>query len=286
MKKSLGRGLETLIPVDFDSAILAEEGERIQMLNVSEVIPNPDQPRKYLDPESLQELASSIKKYGILQPLIVSPAPSSNNYIIVAGERRWRASQIAGNTKVPAIIRAREALEQLEVALIENVQRVDLTPLEQALSIEKLHQQFNMSYQTIAERLGKAQSTIHNISRLLNLPGPAKTALAEGKITEGHARAILALKGNEQNQSELLELIIKRAWTVRQAEQYVGSKKRGSTINKAINATSVETSATKNLGKILNTKITLKRVAKGGRLEIHYKNDEELDKLLRRLNTI
>jgi len=284
MNKGLGKGFDVLIPADFDETILTDVNDRVQKLLISDIQPNPDQPRRIFDVQALNELAVSIKRYGILQPLIVSP--QDNTYVLVAGERRWRAAQLAGLEYIPAIVRKREELEQLEIALIENVQRVDLAPLEQAVSIEKLHQQFNFSYQAIADRLGKAHSTIHNIVRLLNLPPNARKSLQEGEISEGHARAILALKSSAEKQAELLKLIIKNSWTVRQAEQFVTSVKQGTEVTRATKATVAETSATKTLGIKLKTKVSLKRTAKGGRLEIHYKSDDELEGLMDRLNKI
>lgn len=282
LSKGLGKGFDVLIPANFDENILIGDGERVQKLSIKAIQPNPDQPRKTFDKDTLQELAGSIKQYGILQPLIVSPA--GEGYVIVAGERRWRAAQIAGLTEVPAIVRKREELEQLEVALIENVQRVDLSPLEQAVSIERLHQQFNVSYQAIADRLSKALPTIHNIVRLLQLPEEARDALQKTEISEGHGRAILSLKGNEPAQQELLQLILKHHWSVRQAEQFASSAKQGSVAKKAAKATVSETPETKQLGSILKTKVTVKRLAKGGRLEIHYKDDQEFAELVARLN--
>jgi ParB family transcriptional regulator, chromosome partitioning protein len=284
MSKGLGKGFDVLIPKDFDEAILLDSQDRVQKLFVSNVHPNPDQPRKSFDKQSLEELAVSIKRYGILQPLIVSPA--DDGYVIVAGERRWRAAQIAGLEQVPAIVRKREELEQLEIALIENVQRVDLSPLEQAVSIERLHQQFNFSYQSIADRLGKGHSTVHNIVRLLQLPVEAREALQNSNISEGHARAILALKGDDDKQTELLQLIIKNHWSVRQAEQFVTSVKQGAESVKAKSATIAETPETKQLGKSLGVKVTVKRMANGGRLEIHYKSDDELSNLLNRFGNL
>jgi ParB family transcriptional regulator, chromosome partitioning protein len=282
--KGLGKGFDVLIPTDFDQAILTDVNDRVQNLFITDIQPNVDQPRKSFDTQALEELAVSIERHGIIQPLIVSPKGGS--YVLVAGERRWRAAKIAGLKDVPAIVRKREELEQLEVALIENVQRVDLSPLEQAVSIEKLHQQFNLNYQAIAERLGKAHSTIHNIVRLLHLPSDAREALQAGKITEGHARAILALKDSSEKQAELLSYIIKNNWTVRQAEQFVTSVKKGAEVKKATNATRAETPETKTLGKRLHTKVTVKRTAKGGRLEIHYKSDEELTELFDKFNRL
>lgn len=285
MSKGLGKGLDVLIPTDFDNSILTDVNDRVQKLFVKDIQPNPDQPRRTFDEAALRELAESIKQYGILQPLIVSP--KDDTYILVAGERRWRAAQLAGLNDVPAIVRKREELEQLEIALIENVQRVDLSPLEQAVSIEKLHQQFTMSYQDISKRLGKATSTVNNIVRLLQLPPQARDALQNHEITEGHARAILALKGQPEQQAELLRLITKHGWNVRQAEQFVTSIKKGAETTKgAVKATNAETPETKRLGKRLKTKVTVKRMAKGGRLEIYYKSDGELAGLLEKFEKL
>jgi len=283
MSKGLGKGFDVLIPTDFDNTILTDVNERVQKLLISDILANPEQPRRSFDAEALEGLAASIKQYGILQPLIVSP--KQDKYILVAGERRWRAAQIAGLKEVPAIVRAREELEQLEVALIENVQREDLSPLEQAKSIERLHQQFNSSYQQIADRLGKALPTVHNIVRLLQLPEDARKALQENKITEGHARSVLSLKDFPSKQRELLSLIIKNHWSVRQAEQFVTSIKKGTQSTKvAVRAAVNETPETKQLSKVLNTKVTVKRTAKGGRLEIHYKTDEEFKTLIENIS--
>lgn len=279
-KKGLGRGFDSLIPTEFDKAILLDNNERIQKLLIRDVIPNPEQPRRTFDEQSLDELAESIKRHGVLQPVIVSP--EGKTYVLVAGERRWRAAERAGLEDIPAIVRQRKELERLEIALIENVQRVDLSPLEQAVSIERLSQQFNIEYQEIAKRLGKAQSTVINIVRLLKLPLEAREALNNRQITEGHARAILALK-DPAKQAELLNLILKNKWTVRQAEQFVVSVKKGSETKHARKATIVETPDTKKLGKRLKTKVTVHRTARGGKLEIHYKNDDDLSSLIEKL---
>src|SRR3989344_5480287 len=277
----LGRGFDSLIPQNFDTAILTES-ERIQNLLTKDIEPNPDQPRKHFDQEALNELAESIREHGVLQPIIVSP--KGKGYEIIAGERRWRASQIAGIKTIPSVIREKAVLQRLEIALIENVQRVDLSPLEQALSIESLHEQFNLSYQQIAQKLGKAAPTVNNIVRLLQLPDAARAALQSGHITEGHARAILALKGRPELQKRLLELIQGQAWSVRQAEQFVTAHKEGLKTMTAVRQRSVkETAETKKLGKKLGAKVTIHHTAKGGRLEVHFKNDEQLYSLYKKL---
>src|SRR5258708_6521756 len=212
----LGRGFDTLIPQNFDTSILVNEDERIQKIAIEKIVPRIGQPRQTFDETALQELADSIRAHGVLQPLVVTII-TPDQYQIVAGERRWRASKIAGLKTLPVIVRTLKELEQLEIALIENVQRVDLSPIEQAVSIERLHQQFSMPYDTIAKRLGKAPSTLANIVRLLQLPDAARSSLVAGKITEGHARAILAIKDWPDKQSALLQNIEKQGWYVRQA---------------------------------------------------------------------
>jgi len=281
-QRGLGTSFSTLIPQNFDTTILVEDGERIQKLAVEVLQPNPAQPRQHFDEEALQELAQSITQYGIVQPLVASPA--GKNYQIVAGERRWRAAKLAGLKQVPVIVRTSKELERLEIAIIENVQRVDLSPLEQAVSIERLHQQFNSPYDEIAKRLGKANSTVVNIARLLQLPEEAKQALIKKDITEGHARQILSLKNSPENQAELLNLIIKNGWSVRQAERYVTSHKEGVKDTEQVRErVETETPATRALGKRLGTSVAVKRMAHGGRLEITFKDDDHLAKLLESL---
>jgi ParB family chromosome partitioning protein len=281
----LGRGFGVLIPEDFDNSLLTEEKERVQKLLISTIAPNPDQPRHHFDDTILQELASSIKRHGILQPIVVRLA-GQDSYSIVAGERRWRAAKLAGLNHVPAIIRSLEELEELEIALVENVQRVDLSPMEQAISIQRLHDQFSLAYDQIAKRLGKAPATISNTVRLIQLPPAAQEALRDGLISEGHARAILALKGLDQKQAELLDFIVKNKWTVRQAEQFVVATKRGAPSVDAKKQLHVTTPATQKLSQNLGAPVSIRRSAKGGKLEIAFKTNSDLDKLLKLLSQI
>jgi ParB family transcriptional regulator, chromosome partitioning protein len=284
-KRGLGRGFESLLPADYAKTnLLLTPEDRIEQVPVSSIEPNPHQPRHHFDDTALHELAASIKQYGVIQPIVVSPA-KGGKYTLIAGERRWRASQLAKLTHVPAILRTGKELERLEVALLENVQRVDLSPLEQALSIERWHQQFSVAYETIAKRLGKAPSTINNIVRLLQLPEAARVALEQGQISEGHARAILALKDYPEQQTHLLEAILANGWSVRQAERYVtGVKSGASDKQEAKERVENETPATKALSKKIGTPVTIKRTARGGKLEIAFKSDEELDNLLKFLD--
>ena len=162
-KSGLGKGFDALLPRDLTSSMIFADADRVQKISTERLIPNPDQPRTVFDDQAIEQLADSIKRFGVLQPIVVTP--HGDNFYIVAGERRWRASQRASLKTIPAIVRTTEELERLEIALVENVQRVDLAPLEQAMSIERLHEQFNMTYDAIAQRLAKAPSTGNNMVR-------------------------------------------------------------------------------------------------------------------------
>lgn len=285
----LGRGFGSLIPDKLEAAILVEEGERVRQLKRSDIAVNPTQPRTHFDEAALRQLASSIKKHGIIQPIVVTPV-GSNTYQIVAGERRWRAAAMAGLDRVPALVRTLKELEKHELALIENVQRVDLNPLEQAKSIEYLHQQFNVSYQQIAKKIGKAEATVSNIVRLLQLPVPAQTALAEGGISEGHARQILALKNDPAAQHVLLQRMTDEGWSVRRAEQYVQSVKQalkeGSNNKpaKPKKSTVLISAAQLNyLKEQYHAEVKVRETARGNRVEFVFKNQEHLEKLLDKL---
>jgi ParB family chromosome partitioning protein len=282
-KQSLGRGLGALISDDLDRSILQEDVERVQKLLITDIVPNPDQPRRQFDESALNELASSIQQHGVLQPIIVIRLDSGNSYRIIAGERRWRAAGLAKQSHIPAIVRSLKELEQIELSLIENIQRVDLSPLEQALSVYKLQQQFNLSLDEVAKKLGKAPSTISNLTRLLQLPDTAREALREGKITEGHARAILSLKGSLAKQEELLRSILNNGWTVRQAEQFATAAKAGADAVSAKQRTDSESLLTNKISQNLGTKVQIKHTAKGGQLIIAFDSDEHLLKISQKL---
>lgn len=280
----LGRGFDALLPTNFDSNIIKADGEKIQKVVVAKIQPNPHQPRREFDETALSELASSLKQYGVLQPLVVSPAVDGI-YSLIAGERRLRAAKLAGLAEVPVIVRTTKDQERLELALIENVQRVNLTPLDQAASIESLHQQFNLPYDSIARRLGKAMSTISNSVRLLSLPKDAQEALRNRSISEGHARAILSIKDYPQQQLQLLKSIIANKWSVRQAEAYANSVKTGQNQPKPAEKTEnpAQAAMAKHLSDQIKAPVHLKRTAKGGRLEITFKNDQDLDRIIKQL---
>jgi ParB family chromosome partitioning protein len=285
--KGLGKGFDVLMPQGIDTGLLDKSKDRVQNVFITDIKANPDQPRRMFEESSLNELAASIRQYGVLQPLLVVPSDQPNKYILIAGERRWRASKIAGLDKVPVVIRTAKELEQLEMSLVENIQRVDLTPLEQAASIARLHDLFHVSYEDIAKRLGKAVSTVSNILRLLQLPPDAQEALQNQLISEGHARALLALNDYKKQQEQLLLLIQQNGWSVRQAEQFVVATKAGAdSTKKAEKRTAGETPQTQALSKILGHPVSLNHMAKGGRLVIRFSNDKDLDKLISLLSSI
>jgi len=283
IKPGLGRGFDSLIPTSIiDEAFDPTHNEdravsQEQELMLEKVVPNPDQPRKQFSEEALEELTASIREHGVLLPLIVTP--EGDKFMIIAGERRWRASQKAGLAKVPVVIRTMDNQQKLEVALIENLQREDLNPLEMATAYLKLHEQFNLTYDQIGQRVGRSMSSVSNILRLLGLPPEAKEALAQGKITEGHGRQILAIKEQEV-QMELLRLIMAHGWSVRKAEQFVVGYKEGERSKKtAVAKTKMETASTKALGRRLGADVRVKNMAKGGMLQIVFKNDDDLERI-------
>lgn len=284
--KGLGKGFDELIPMGVNiSDITASPNERIHKLAIDIVVPKDDQPRQYFDEEAMRELAQSIESHGVLQPIIVSQV-EPNSYSIIAGERRWRASQIAGLKDIPAIIRTSSEHESLELALLENVQRADLTAIELALTIQRLHTQFNQEYETIAKRLGKARTTINNIVRLLGLPPVMQKALAEGNISEGHARSLLSLQQFPESQKELFNKILKLHISVREAEQFVVKvkKAKNDTPKKIETPKLVNDIQIDKLQKRLGTKIILRHSVRGsGKLIINYKNEIALSNVIKQI---
>lgn len=279
-QRGLGKGFGSLLPENFDKSVLLDKGERVQKIPVDKITPDPDQPRRTFDAVAIDELSQSVKRYGILQPLVVTE--SSKGYVIIAGERRYRAAKKAGLTHVPALVRTLKDLERLEIGLIENMQRVDLTPLEQALSIAKLNEQFSMDMQTIAKRLGKAHTTIVNTVRLLQLPEFARLALEKGKISEGHARTVLSLKDDNASQQELVDHIIKDGWSVRQAEKYAQNIKGREAPSHAKNATQTHPAAKKLQAKYGgNVRILEKK--RGASVQFNFNTNKEFTQFIKKL---
>ena len=277
-KSGLGRGLEALIP----------SGERLQMggvitLRVEQIERNPRQPRAHIDPEELKELADSIHEHGVLQPLIVSEGEQPEQYVLIAGERRLLAARQAGLERVPVLIREASDQERLELALIENVQRTDLSPLEAAEAYRQLSEDFDLSHEEIAKRVSKSRVAVTNTLRLLKLPEKVLQALKEGRISEGHARALLAL-ANAQAQAAALQTILAHELNVRQTEELVRRLSGERPAVKAKPAPAAEIGALQEqLESWLGTPVSLKNHRQGGTITIRYYSDEELNALVERL---
>jgi ParB family transcriptional regulator, chromosome partitioning protein len=276
-RSGLGRGLEALIPANENQAA----GPGPLEIPIHSIQPNPFQPRTHLDPESLADLILSIREHGIIQPLLVRPDPSGAGYILIAGERRWRAAQSAGLQMVPVVVRDADERTQLELALIENIQRADLSPLETAEAYRQLVEDFKLSHEEVAHRVGKSRTAVTNTLRLLKLPQTVLDALAEGKISEGHARALLALN-TTASQSAALNTILIKELNVRQTEE-LARKLNGqrAAVSKPRAPISAEIeSLEERLRGQLGTKVNLHYGPKGGTLVIHYFSDEELNSIV------
>ncbi len=277
-KVRLGKGLDALIP-PAESALRSSD---VQQLAVDQIQPNPHQPRTRFAKEELAELAESILAHGVIQPLIVRRG-RGNDYTLIAGERRLHAAKLAGLKAVPVVMREADDQAMVEIALVENVQRADLSPLESAEAFQQLHTEFRLSHEQIAKRVGKSRVAVTNTIGLLDLSEKVKEALAAGVITEGHGRALKALT-NEQAQNAALRSIISQDLNVRQVEELV-RKLKGHKPKKATKRSSSAEiqSLQSELRDALGTKVMLQHSKKGGRITLYYYSDEELDNLVTRL---
>jgi ParB family transcriptional regulator, chromosome partitioning protein len=291
----LGRGLSSLIPNkqpkpasvdDFSKTVSGATDDSIRgdkyiiEVDVNQIVANPQQPRMQFDEDKLEGLAQSIKAHGIIQPLIVSK--KGNLYELVAGERRFQAAQKIGLKKVPVIVREADELQKLELAIVENVQRHDLNPIEEGMAYQKLGDEFQLGQEEIAVKIGKSRSLIANKIRLLSLPIDIQKGLVEGKITEGHAKAILSVQ-NPEKQRALYELILKNNLTVRQVEEKtqevsVRSHKRVVSVDPQVKELE------KMLVEILGTKVKISKAGDGGKIVIEYYSKEDLEALLEKIS--
>ncbi len=278
-KSGLGRGLGALIPGGENA--LAENG--VMLVSVDLVSPNPRQPRSRVHPEGLEDLTASIREHGVLQPLIVTPGDMDGRFVLIAGERRLEAARLAGLVSVPVLVRQATDQQRLELAIIENVQRSDLSALEQAEAYRQLAEDFNLSHEEIAVRVGKSRVAVTNTLRLLKLPDVVKNALIEGRISEGHARALLAL-ATPDAQTAALRTLLRQELNVRQTEELVRKLSGEKLPRKQKPAAAPEVAALEErLRSSLGTKVTVRSGRKGGTVTIHYYSDEELDALMKRL---
>lgn len=290
-KRGLGRGFDSLIPegmveTEFDVTAPVDEsgarvsGDTIQQLDPFLLDPNPHQPRKNFEEAALEALAASIRVHGILQPLVATR--KGDRFELIAGERRLRAARLAGLTRVPVILRTFDEQEKLELALIENIQRAELNPIELATAYRKLADEFNQTYDDIGQKIGKSSSAIANTVRLLNLSADAKRAIVDGIISEAHGRVILSLE-DEDKRAEILRLILKYKWTQKQADEFARGYRgpRGSKMLAQARLNEIEAWQT-DLEKYLSASVKQTRLARGkGKIIIEYNSAQELDRIYR-----
>jgi ParB family chromosome partitioning protein len=261
------------------------EDSGVAVVALDNLEPNPLQPRSEWDDAQLEELAASIRAHGVIQPLIVTQGIGRKQYQIVAGERRWRAAGKAGLLEVPVLIRDLSSMQALEIALVENVQRADLNPIEEALAFRQLVAEFGLTQEQVAARVGKSRSAIANTLRLLDAPEEIRAAVLQGVISAGHARALLAAKTREL-QLLLFEQIVQRGLNVRQTERLVAAQDRAQPApekSRKPELTPDERAVQVRLQQRLGTKVDFHRDDKGGQIVIHYYSDEELNGILERI---
>lgn len=285
--RGLGKGLDSLIPnavgekKEKSASSKAETKAPETMVKITKIEPNREQPRKNFDEDSLQELADSIKQFGLLQPILVQDC--SDHYEIIAGERRWRAAKLAGLKEVPVIIKKYTAQEIVEISLIENIQREDLNPIEEALAYKRLLTEFNLKQDEVAERVSKSRAAVTNSIRLLKLCPEVQQMLIDDMISMGHARALLAIE-NPELQYTIAQKIFDEKLSVRDVEKLVKNvdkpeKKKVKEENPALEA--IYNDIGESLKKKLSTKVTVSHKGNGaGKIEIEFYNHEDLDRLL------
>jgi len=275
--KGLGRGLDALLG---DEDAPARGDESLRHLAIDALQPGKYQPRSHMQQESLAELAASIKAQGVMQPILARPLPGGR-FEIIAGERRWRAARMAGLATVPALVKDIPDSQALAAALIENIQREDLNPLEEAAGIQRLVQEFGLTHQAIAETLGRSRAAVTNLLRLLELAPPVRELLAEGRLDMGHARALLALPVSQQ--IELAKLAAQKGLTVREVEQRVAAASKAAQPRRPRadrDVTRLEEEWSDRLGTTVQIKSRGKR---GGKLVLTYRTLDELEQLLSKL---
>ena len=274
----LGKGLGALLSTNIVEEEKIQDGEVIQNLKIIEVEPNKEQPRRSFDEESIEELASSIKEYGVIQPIIVTK--QNDYYQIVAGERRWRASKKAGLAEIPAIVREYDRQKNSEIALIENIQRQDLNPIEKAMAIRELLDTYDLTQQKLADKLGISRSGLANTVRILNLSPKVIDLAKEGKLTEGHCKALLAVEDEEKQYQAAIHMI-ESGDSVREAEKQVRIKKKKVSNDRYQPIyREIETSFRNFFG----TKVKLDAKQRSGKIIIQYSSNDELDRILGLIN--
>lgn len=280
-RRGLGKGLGALIPPGDGETSRPPAG--VAEVSLADIAPNPRQPRDQMEPAALEELAESIRTHGLIQPLVLTMAPagSGSRYYLVAGERRWRAAGMAGLASVPAIVKDVSPQGMLELALVENLQRADLNPLEEAAAYYSLVEEFGLTQEVVAARVGKSRVAVANSLRLLRLPDAAKEAVVRGQIKEGHARALLGLTDDALIE-RALAVVVDNEMTVRQTEELVRRMQQAASEPAVSDTASEEEDSPETreletrLRDALGTKVNLFRSRRGGRIVIHFYSEEEL----------
>lgn len=285
-KRGLGRGLDALLPSNFSLTEGSGDGGKVVEIKIDEIVPNDQQPRRQFSEESLQELAASIEKKGVIQPIIVRKQPGGG-YQIVAGERRWRACRLLGKKTIPALIKDYSDQQLLEIALIENIQREDLNPLEEARAYKALIEEYGLTQEEVAARVGKSRPFIANLMRLLNLAEPVQALVAGGQLSAGHARALLPLPA--EGQVKLAEKIVREGLSVRQCEALVKgiltlAEEQKVSRQKPDAAPALDKTLVmdyqERLRERLGTKVEIEQRGEKGRIIIEYYSPEELSRVL------
>lgn len=282
-KKGLGRTFDSLIPTDlldesFDaSSVQGDQVSELRYLKLDTIAADPDQPRRHFDETSIADLTASVREHGILQPIVVTV--SGKGYRIVAGERRYRAASAAGLEKIPAIVRTLSDQHRLELSLIENIQRRDLSPIETAVGYAKLRDQFNLTLDEIGERVGnKSVSAVSNTLRLLKLPKEVQQALLTGKITEGQARPLVGM--DEAFIHDILPRIVREEWSARAVERYVAQLKQGEKTHRVVKQNDSVIADAVRIGERLHAPVDIRVAASGaGKIVISFKDQTELDRI-------
>ncbi len=286
MAKPLKRGLNALLADIEDVKEYVKTEDKIYSVPITQVEANPDQPRKRFDDESLKELADSIRSNGIIQPIIVRRS-GDGGYVIIAGERRYRASLLAGLDKIPVMIKDYEDIKIKEISLIENLQREDLNPIEEAAAIQELMKAYSLTQEEIAQKLGKSRPGIANSLRLLNLPIVIREWVIDGKLSAGHARALLSLN-NEKTQIKIAQKAIDENMSVREVERQVKAIIDGETIEEKKKIVWSDTckSFAADMSKLFSTKVHFSGNESKGKISIDYRTPEELERIYRILNSL
>ncbi len=294
-KRGLGKGLDSMIPEKIDRtkpAAVKKQDDNVSretLININEIEPNKGQPRKNFDEDAIQELADSIKQYGIIQPLILQK--KDKYYVIVAGERRWRAAKLAGLKKIPAIIKDYSPQEIMEIALIENLQREDLNPIEEAIAFQNLIKEFNLKQDEVAERVSKSRVAVTNSMRLLKLDVKVQQMLIDGMISSGHARTLLAIEEPEQ-QYQVAMKVFDEKLSVRETEKLIRNLLAAEENSKKEIALTKEDSfiyrdLEEKMKKIIGAKVCIKKKANNnGKIEIEYYSTEELERIIELFESI